>query len=96
MRGQNTLSIAATETYTLNSDWITEEQYAYLQQLITSPQVFIFYDTYTQKDGSTIEAVNIPIIITDNSYTFKTRNRDRIFNLTITYKLAYDDNLQNP
>lgn len=96
LRGQNTLSIAATETYTLNSDWITEEQYAYLQQLITSPQVFIFYDTYTQKDGSTIEAVNIPIIITDNSYTFKTRNRDRIFNLTITYKLAYDDNLQNP
>jgi len=96
LRGQNTLSIAATETFTLNSDWITEEQYTYLQQLLTSPQVFIFYDRYTMIDGSQQEGVNIPIIITDNSYTFKTRQRDRIFNMVLNYKYAYDTSIQNP
>lgn len=96
LRGQNVLSISATDTFTLNSDWITEEQYAYLQQLLTSPQVFIFYDTYTMEDNTVVKGVNVPIILTDTQYTFKTRNRDRIFNLQITYKYAYDIALQNP
>lgn len=96
LRGQNILSISATETFTLNSDWITEDESTYLGQLLTSPQVFIFYDDYTLTDGTKVKGVNIPIIITDNSYTYKTVNRDRLFNLTINYKYAYDSNLQNP
>lgn len=94
-RGSAVLSSSVIETYTLNSDWITEEAGNYLSQLLTSPEVYIFYDTYTQIDGSVLTSVNIPIIITDNNYTFKTLNRDKLFNLTINYKLAYDTVLQN-
>lgn len=95
LRGQNILSIKATDTYSLSSDWITEEEYAYLQQLITSPQVFLFYDTYKLADNSTVECVNIPIIITDTTYEWKTRERNKLFNLVINYKMAQDCNIQN-
>lgn len=94
-RGSAILSSSINETYTLNSDWITEDAGNYLVQLITSPEVYVFYDSYTQIDGTTLTSVNIPIIITDNSYVFKTVNRDKLFNLTINYKLAYDTQLQN-
>lgn len=95
LRGNNILSISATETFSLNSDWISEEQYAYLEQLIASSQVYIFYETYTLKDNTILTAVNIPIIITDASFSYKTVNRDRLFNLTINYKNAFDENIQN-
>ena len=95
-RGNSVLSISAVDTFTLNSDWVTDEQLAYLQQLITSPQVFIFYDTYTLSDNTQLTGVNIPIMITDTSYVYKTINRDKIFNLTINYKMAFDQSLQNP
>ena len=95
LRGQAILSTDVQETFTLNSDWITEDAYAYLQQLVTSPEAYIFYDSYTQIDGTTLTAVNIPIMITDTSYTYKTRNRENIFNLTINYKYAYSTKIQN-
>jgi len=95
-RGQNLLSLAINDTFTLNSDWISEDMYSYLQQLVTSPQVFIFYDTYTLSDNTKLTGVNIPIILTDNTYQYKTINRERIFNLVINYKYAYDTNIQNP
>jgi hypothetical protein len=94
-RGSAVLSSSVNETYTLNSDWISEEYGNYLVQLLTSPEVYVFYDTYTQIDGTILTSVNIPVIITDSNYVFKTVNRDKLFNLTINYKLAYDTTLQN-
>jgi len=86
LRGQAILSSNVNETFVLNSDWITQDDYAFLNQLITSPEVYIYDDT----TGN-----NTPIIITDNSYVFKTTFRDKLFNLTISYKYAFDTNLQN-
>ena len=96
LRGQNILSISATDEFTLNSDWISEEEYGYLQQLVTSQQVFLFYDSYKLKDNSILECVNIPIVITDTSFEWKTVNRDRLFNLVINYKMAQDYSIQSP
>ena len=94
-RGSSVLSSSVNDTYSLNSDWISEDYYSYLSQLITSPEVYIFYDTYTEIDGSVLTSVNIPIIITDTNYSYKTTFRDKLFNLTLNYKLAYDTTLQN-
>lgn len=96
LRGQNVLNIEANDTYVLNSDWLSEAEYNYLQQLVTSTQVFIFYDTYTLPDGTDLTAVNIPIIITDTSYLYKTVNREQIFNLVLTYKNAFNQSITNP
>lgn len=107
LRGQAILSSKVVQTFTMNSDWITEDAYQFLAQLIESPEVYIYFDNadatviaaqlgtggYSLKNGSA--GTNIPIIITDNNYTFKTRNRDKLFNLTISFKYAFDTNLQN-
>ena len=94
LRGGNILSIKATDNWTIQTNWITEEEYQFLQQLVCSQQVFIFYDTYTLKDGTELECVNIPIQITDSTYEVKTLWRDRLFNLSITYKMSQDYNIQ--
>jgi hypothetical protein len=36
-----------------------------------------------------------PIIITDTSYTQKTQLTDKLFNMTLTYELAYDKYIQS-
>lgn len=95
MRGGNILSVKATDNWTIQTNWITEEEYSFLEQLVCSQQVFIFYDTFTLKDGTVLECVNIPIQITDSDYTPLTSLRDRLFNLSITYKMSYDKNIQN-
>lgn len=89
------LSSNVIETFTLNTDWISEDAYAYLGQLVTSPQVYIFYDNYISRDGNTLTSVNIPIVITDTSYTYKTLNREKLFYLTINYKYSFDTKIQN-
>lgn len=95
LRGNAILSANVFEQFTLNTDWITQDAYAYLSQLVTSPEVYIYYDTYTQTDGTILNGVNIPLIITDSSYVFKTLLRDKLFNLTLNCKYAYATQIQN-
>jgi len=111
LRGTAVLSSKAEQTFTMNTDWITEDSFTFLSQLVTSPEVFIYYDYFSAyvlmaelalsgyNVGNTIfgiesKGTNIPIIITDTSYVYKTLNRDKLFNLTITFKYAFDTNLQ--
>lgn len=110
LRGQAVLSSKVYETFTMNSDWITEDAYKFLGQLVQSPEVYIYfdnadatvqsaqlgYDGYRLANGGyAANGTNIPIIITDTSYTYKTRNREQLFNLSINFKYAFDTNLQN-
>ncbi len=87
-RGDVVLAQDVQYTFTLNSDWISEETYLWLEELVTSPEVYIvtLLDSKYKLD---------PIVITDTSYVIKTRLRDRIFNLTLNYKLAYPVNVAN-
>jgi hypothetical protein len=78
------LSQEIIENFTLNSNWITENESTFLQELLTSPEVFI-------EDGNNL----YPITITDQNYEVKTVLRNKLFNLTINYKNSYDVNIQN-
>lgn len=94
-RGSTIFSVEADETFTLNSNWITEEEAIWLEELMTSPEVYLleYINGYGYND--TRGAVRTPIIITNTSYEVKTSLRDRIFNIVINYKLANPINLQN-
>ena len=83
-RGSTILSQKTEVTYTINSNWITEKECIFLEQLFTSPEVYII-------SGSN----KYPIIILDKSYEVKTLLRNKIFNMIVNYKLAYNQNLQN-
>lgn len=83
-RGKTVLAQKAEARMTINSNWITENESIWLEQLLTSPEVYVL-TTNTK----------LPIIITDNSYEVKTYLRNQVFNLIVNYKFAYDINLQN-
>ena len=62
----------------LNSNWITDGDAGWLEQLMTSPDVYI-------EVGTQLQAVNI----TDTSYTQKKTVNDKLFNLTVTIEKSF-------
>lgn len=63
----------------IDSDWITEAESTWLEELISSPDVYYV-------NGNQL----MPITITDSGYTYKTLSRDNIFNLELTFEPTYE------
>jgi hypothetical protein len=81
-RGTTQYATTSKKTIKLVSDWITEEQSEWLQEMVSSPDAYIV--------NSTSDAL-IPINIIDTNYQIKTIARDRLFNLELTIELSYTD-----
>jgi len=77
-RGSKTLSMSGNESYTINSDWVTEEVSIFFRELISSPEVY-----WIKEDGTCL-AINI----TTNTYEEKKRVNQQIFNYTLNFELA--------
>lgn len=92
-RGKTILAQKAEEKWTITSNWITEKDSIWLEELLTSPEVYILGND--DPLGGAANGYKLPIIITDNSYEVKTALRNQVFNLIVNYKYAYDINLQN-
>jgi hypothetical protein len=65
------------DTITIQSDWITEAESAWLEQLVTSPDVYIYV-------GANLVSVNI----TDSSYATKYVASEQLFNLSVTFQYS--------
>jgi hypothetical protein len=63
----------------IQSDWVTEDQLSWLEQLVTSPDVRL-------DDGLYL----IPINITNTSFEKKKVVNEKLFNLQLEYTLSYD------
>jgi hypothetical protein len=92
-RGKTILAQTAEPKMTITSNWITEKESMWLEELITSPEVFVLGNSSTLNTAAT--GYKLPIIVTDNSYEVKTYLRNQVFNLQLNFKYAYDLNLQN-
>ena len=66
--------------YTIQTDWINETEAAWLEELMTSPVV------YLEENATTLRAVNI----IDTAYETKYRQKDKVFNLSLTIELTFD------
>jgi len=64
---------------TINSDWLSEDVYNWLEELVTSPDVYVDNGTYLQ-----------PINITNASFEQKKTVNQKLFNLTLEYTISYD------
>ena len=71
------------ERLELNCDWLTQDQLAWLSELVKSPQVYIEENGYL-----------VPFKITDQSFEFKQRASDRNFNLKIAGEYGDIKNVQ--
>jgi len=85
-RGRTVYSVVAKDVWRINTDWISEYDYSYLEQLILSPEVFWI----KSNGGSTYKH---PIVIVNKDYPIKTMLRDGIFNMTLDFEMAYDKNV---
>ena len=92
-RGQTVLAQKAEQRYTINSNWITQDDSIWLEELLTSPEIYVLGNTDSL--GGPTTGYRLPIIITDTTYEVKTAIRDRVFNLVVNFKYAFTTNLQN-
>jgi hypothetical protein len=92
-RPKTQLKVDVTEEWTINTDWITEKEYLALNDLLTSLEVYVLKQTYDDS-GSPVHTT-YPIVIVDNTYTQKTQLTDKIFNMTLTYRQAYEKYIQS-
>lgn len=76
-RGVSQYETVLNDTITIQSDWITEAESVWLEQLVTSPDVYIY-------DGSNLVAVNI----TNSNYQTKYVASEQLFNLSVTFQYS--------
>lgn len=81
-RGLKNLSTSVTERYRVTSDWVTTETADFLQELISSPNVY-WVDTDRSTDRNVL-AINI----LDTQYERKQTINDQVINVTVEFELA--------
>ena len=80
--GKKSFRVNATEKITMNTDFISESESAWFEELINSPEVYIL-DGF--KDDTVTSALNkyvTPVRLTTSSYTKKTIANDKIMQYT--------------
>lgn len=75
-RGTTTYNIKTKETYNLKSDYITQNQYQLLTQLVMSPEVYLIYYYNNTK-------YNVPVIITDDQIEYKYIDQDKMISMSV-------------
>jgi hypothetical protein len=78
--GLTTYSSMVEKTYTLNTNWMTEEMAIYFQELISSPSVY-FWNGY--------EYLSCQVM--DNSFEVEKKRNKNLFKKTVIIKLANQD-----
>lgn len=78
-RGITQYDTTIKDTITVVSDWITEAESVWLEELFTSP------DVYLDRDG-----VEIPVNITASTYETKQTAIGKLFNITVEYTYSYN------
>jgi len=85
-RERTILTQKVEEQHIINTNWVTEDVYSYLGQLVISPEVYIIDETTNNA---------YPVIVMDPTYEYKTANRDKLFNMTLSYVYSFGIETQN-
>jgi hypothetical protein len=70
-------SIQHKDMYHLVSDWVSQQDYEWLAQLVASPSVYI-----------EVQGAYFPIIISTNNYQYKLEVSDKLFNFEIDIEVS--------
>jgi hypothetical protein len=73
-------------TWTASTDWLTEEQSAWLRTMFASPSVFAYLPGRTQPVG---------IVIQDAEYSVQTIRRENLFQYFVSFVETLPDNVQS-
>ena len=73
-------NITYRDTYTLQSDWLTDAEFSWLQEMVYSPECWM-----------ELSGALVPIIVQTNTYTVRTRNNDQLQTITVDVQIAYEN-----
>ena len=77
--GEKIYNIEGEKQYTVNSDWLDDEYFIWLQELLMSNDV-----QFVNENGDFT-----PVIITDTDYEIKEELNKKLNNLTLSFKLSH-------
>jgi hypothetical protein len=77
--GDTIYKIEADKQYTVNSDWLNDSDFEWLQELLMSKEV-----QFVNENGDFT-----PVIITDTDYEIKEELNKKLNNLTLSFKLSH-------
>ncbi len=94
-------SLKAKEMITANSDWISQEESIWLEELFTSPEVYMLgqrdiYDgIYSNAGNASGRGLITPVQVVSNKYERYTRANDKVAQYEIELELDGNVNVQN-
>ena len=96
--GQKVFATNSKEVITLQTDFITEEAAQWLEELFTSPDVFVLQEKSTDtKLGTITNLLNKyvqPCVVITSSYTRKTTANDKLKQYTIEIEMSHNKRIQ--
>ena len=84
--GRKNFRVNTSERIKMNTDFVTEAEGVWLEELINSPEVYIlngFDDTEVAPYNTITNKYVEPVTLTTSSYTKKTRANDKLMQYTI-------------
>jgi hypothetical protein len=73
-------SVTYRDTYNLQSDWLSDAQFSWLQEMIYSPECWI-----------ELSGALVPVVVQTNTYNVMKRINDRLQAITIDVQVAYEN-----
>tara|TARA_Y100001973_G_scaffold10023_2_gene13653 strand:- start:7828 stop:9309 length:1482 start_codon:yes stop_codon:yes gene_type:complete len=94
--GQKVYSNDTIENITINTDFLTEEEGIWIEELMTSPDVFILKQERTvfSADEGVVHKYIEPVIVTNSNHTRMTKANDKLIQYTIELERSKTVNSQ--
>ena len=77
-----------TRQYTVSSDWLTDAEFEWLQEMVRALRVWV-RKAFMTEEG--MREYLVPILITDTNYNVWKRDIDQLKTLSITYRYTFDE-----
>ena len=87
---RNVVSTQETFSEVLNTNWITKLQSEYLEELFSSPMVWLVSEEDDYSDPYKFK----PVVITDKSYEFKKHENEKLFNYSVLVEYSTTETRQ--
>ena len=73
-------SVTYRDTYTLNSDWLTDAEFSWLQEMVYSPECWIVLNNAL-----------VPVVVQTNTYNVRKRVVDKLQQITVDVQVGYEN-----
>ena len=73
-------SVTYRDTYTLNSDWLSDDEFTWLQEMIYSPECWIV-----------VSGALVPVVVKTDSYTVRKRVIDKLQQISVDVQIGYEN-----